>query len=288
MRARITPGFLVAISLVACTPTATEPSSTTSPQPSPSTSQPTTTQPLVPGCVDAGDFAEGGDIATIDEPRSDSASLGSISWDETDSCETFTFSFVSSEGAPATTPPSVTAAYVDDVPIVRVELAARSTVITDQLVETGLVERLYVVRALDGGLFVDLHLAAPAQAHVETSQSPAEVVLHLQPGIVEYPTRPAISNLVVIASPLDGALVAAEVELFGYARTFEANVLMIATVGDEVVAEDFTTAADSVDTWGEYRFLLQLPGGDVSVFVGDENPEDGGLEGIAIGVTVQE
>ena len=288
MRARITPGILVTLALAACSPTTAEPPATSPPSPGASTVQPTTTQPLVPGCVEAGEFTEGGEIAKIEESGSDSDSLGSISWEETESCETFTFSFSSSEGAPATTPPSVVATYVEDVPIVRVGLDTKTTAITDQLVETGLVERLYVVRSLEGGLFVDIHLFAPAQAHVETRRSPAQVVLHLQPGIVEYPSQPAISELVVIASPLDGAFVPTEVEVFGYARTFEANVLMIATVGDEVVAEDFTTAADSADTWGEYRFSLVLPTGEVSVFVGDENQEDGGLEGIAIGVTVQE
>jgi hypothetical protein len=97
-----------------------------------------------------------------------------------------------------------------------------------------------------------------------------------------------MSDLVVIASPLDGAVVGTTVEVSGYSRTFESNVLLIATVGDEVVSEGSTTSADSVDTWGEFRSTVELPAGEVSIFVGDENPEDGRLEGIAIQLTVQE
>lgn len=272
----------------ACSSTTSVPTTSTTTLPGTPTPEPTTTLPLVPGCSDEGEFIEGGEIVTLEQPGSDSDSLGPISWEETESCETFTLAFVSSEGAPATTPPPVHAWYVDGVPIVRVHVSAESTVITDQLVETGLVERLFVVRSLDGGLFLDLHLAAPAQTHIETAASPAEVTIHLQPGIVDYPARPAISDLVVIAAPLNGAMVPPDVDVFGYARTLEANVLLIATAADEVVAEAFTTAADSIETWGEFRTQLALPAGDVSVFVGEESPEDGHLEGIAIAVTVSE
>lgn len=272
--------------VAACSPASDQGQASTTRATTGTTVAPTTTQPLVAGCVGENGFVEDGEIGAIEQERSDAATVSSISWRETPSCETFTFAFASSEGAPATTPPSVTATYVEGVPIVRVGVDVDSTVITDQLVETALVERLFVVRALDGGMFVDLYLAAPAQAHVTVSESPAEVTLHLQPGIVEYRTKPAMSDLVVIAAPLEGAIVAPTIDVVGYSRTYESNVLLIATIGDEVVAEEVTTSADSVETWGEFKSTLQLPLGEVSVFVGDENPEDGRLEGIAIQLTV--
>lgn len=288
MRARTAAAISILIVLAACSPSSDQGEASTTLPTTGTTVAPTTTQPLVAGCVGENGFVEDGPIAEVDQGRSDSTTISSISWQETESCETFTFSFVSSEGAPATTPPSVEATYVEGVPIVRLGLDVEDTVITDQLVETELVERLFVVRSLEGDMFVDLYLAAPAQAHVSVTDSPARVTLQLQPGIVEYRTKPAMSDLVVIASPLDGATVTPRVDLFGYSRTFESNVLLIATVGDEVVAEEFTTSADSTDTWGEFRATLVLPLGEVSVFVGDENPQDGRLEGIAIQLTVQE
>ena len=226
-------------------------------------------------------------MATIEQTSSDSSMIGLISWEAEEACETFTVTFETSEGAPATTPPGVEVVYVDGAPVIRIALDTEQTVITDQLVETDLVERLYVVRALDGGMFIDLHLAAPAQAHVAVENSPARLVLDLQPGIVEYPTSAAISAIAVLVAPLDEAIVPADVEVEGYTRTFESNVMIIATSGDHVVAEENTTAADSVETWGEFRMSLTLPTGDVSLFVGDQSPEDGSLEGVTISLTVQ-
>lgn len=287
MRAQLIAGISLVLTLSACSPFESELEATTTEPPSASTIAPTTTIPLVAGCIDDGEFVEDGLVARVDQAPSDATTIGAIVWDETDACETFDLVFTTSEGAPATTPPSVEAFYLPDTPILRVAVDAEHTVVTDQLVETGLVSRLYVVRALDGGMFVDFHLAAPAQAHVQLAASPAELTLHLQPGIVEHPTAPAVSDLVVIASPLDRATVTTSFDIEGYARTSEATVLVIATAGDQVVAETVTTAADWLETWGEYRLTLDIPEGDTSIFVGEESPQDGSLEGIAIRVTVK-
>ncbi len=224
---------------------------------------------------------------TVEQPSSDADMIGLISWTAEEACETFSFSFETSEGAPATTPPNVSVAYVDDAPIIRVSLDTDETVITDQLVETPMVDRLYVVKAIDGGMFIDIHLAAPAQARVTVESSPARLILDLQPGIVDYPTRAALSALTVVVSPSDISTGSSPVSIRGYARTFESNVLLIATAGGEVVAEDFTTAADSESTWGEFRTNIVLPPGEVSLFVGEEDQEHGGLEGVTISLTVQ-
>ena len=246
----------------------------------------TTTIPLVAGCPDEGEFVEDGFIAAIDQNQSDSRVIGQISWTADPACETFTFSFVTSEGAPATTPPTLTARYVDGAPIIRVAFDADETVVIDQLVETALIDRLYVVKTLNGGMFVDLHLAGPTQARIQTEGTPARVTLDLQPGIVEYPTAPAYSDLAVVVTPLDGGIVPTTVSVSGYVRTFESTVLIIATVGDQVVAETFTTASGGLVTWGEFQTDVVLSPGEVSLFVGDENAE-GGLEGVTINLTVR-
>jgi hypothetical protein len=272
-------------------------SSTTNPEPTSTqpdvlatatSALPTTTPvPLVASCRNDGEFVEDGFIAAIDQTQSDTRVIGHIAWTADAACETFTFSFVTSEGAPATTPPTLTASYVDGAPIIRVAFDADETVVTDQLVETALIDRLYVVRALDGGMFVDLHLAGPAQARIQTEGTPARVTLSLQPGIVDYPTAPAYSDLAIVLAPLDGESVSTALTVSGYTRTFESNVLIIATVGNAVVAETFTTAAGGLETWGEFHTEVVLPPGEVSLFVGDQNAEDGGLEGVTINLTVR-
>lgn len=287
MRARIALGIVTIVAVAACSPVDTDSEPTTT-RPEPvTTTAPTTTLPLVAGCPDEGEFVEDGTIASFDQDQSDSSVIGQISWRADEACETFTFSFVTSEGAPATTPPTVTAAYVEGVPVIRVTVDADQTIITDQLVETGLIDRLYVVRSLEGGSFIDLHLAAPAQARIHVDGSPARVTLDLQPGIVEYPIVATASDIVVVVTPLDTGVVTPTIEVTGYARTFESNVMIIATAGDQLVAEMNTTAAGGLETWGEFRARIVLPPGEVSLFVGDENAEDGGLEGVTISLTVR-
>ncbi len=265
-------------------PDAGGPTSTSS---TPILTTPATTVPLVPGCPEGAEFTEGGHVGRINQALSDSDTIGSISWEVSESCETYTISFETSEGAPATTPPTTIVDYLGNTPIVRVRVGTAATVITDQLVETGLVERLYVVRSLDGGMFVDFHLAAPAQARVEVDTSPAAVRLALQPGIVEHPIQPLIAALTVVVDPLAGDTVSSPVEITGYSRTFEANVLLIATSGGEVVAQEHTTSADYLETWGEFRASIELPVGSFSVFVGDASPEDGTLQGVTLTLTVR-
>jgi hypothetical protein len=277
----------LALSIVACSPDDQALVTTTTGETTLPAASPTTTTPLVAGCDDQAEYVEGGTIGVVENPTSDSTTIGTISWDAGDSCEVFTIAFVTGEGAPPTTPPSVRAFYVSQSPIIRLVLDVDSTVITDQLVETKLVERIYAVRALDGGMFIDLHLAAPTQARIELKSSPARLELDLQPGIVEYPSSAATSDFVVLASPLDGAVVSGELEITGYTRTFEANVLVILTAGDHVLAETNTTAADWVETWGEFRTTLAVEPGDVTLFVGDASPDDGSLEGVLIDLAVQ-
>ena len=242
----------------------------------------TTSQPLVVGCPDEGRFAEGGVVDQVDNPDSDTTTIGLISWQADEACETFEIAFETSEGAPATTPPSIRAEYVDDVGVIRLWMSARETVISDQLVETTLVNRMYVVRSIDGGMFIDFHLDAPSQARIVAESSPARLTLQLQPGIVDYTSAPTASGPVVLITPADDDTVPTTVTVEGYARTFESNVLILATQGDAVVIEENTTAADSVDTWGQFRASMDLVEGPIALFVGNENAETGRFEGVSI------
>ncbi|MFQ5524435.1 MAG: Gmad2 immunoglobulin-like domain-containing protein [Acidimicrobiia bacterium] len=289
MRRNLIAGIAFALVLAACSP-ATVPTTTSpaSPATTTTTTVPVTTTKGPAGtCPGEGAFKEGGRVARVPQPNSDATTLGRISWDTSKGCEIFTFTFETAQGAPATTPPSVRAAHLETFQILRIYLDIEATTITDQLVETPLVDRLFVVRSLDGGMFVDLHLASPAQARVKLAKSPASLTLFLQPGENPFDGAATAGDLVVVASPPSGAEVDQQVTVIGYSRTFEANVLFIATAGDEIVAETFTTAADWVETWGEFRTSLQLPPGEISLFVGEESPRDGTLEGVTISLTVR-
>lgn len=247
---------------------------------------PTSTLPPPVDCPGAGEFEEGGGIAEVEPESTETSNLGSVSWEVNDQCETFTFEFETSEGAPATSAPAIQIGHLESFQILRIGLGVGSAVVTDQLVETDLVDRLYVVRALDGGMFVDLHLAAPAAARAEVQSSPSSLTVELRPGLVDFVSTADIDDNIVLIAPTSGTEVPATTGFSGYARTFEANVLMIVTRGDDVAFETTTTAADWAETWGEFRSELTLPSGEVSVFVGEASPEDGTLDGITVDLTV--
>jgi hypothetical protein len=228
---------------------------------------------------------EGGQVATVANPGSDAQSLSSASWAELPGCELFAFRFATSEGAPATTPPSVEVRYLDPAPVVRIELGVTSAVLREQLVETGLVQRMYVVRGVDGAVFVDLLLAAPAKARVDVSSSPAAVIVELQSGIVDHPTGPEIVDDLVLMSPLDGATAGRTVAVSGYARGYEEGVVVIATSGDSVLGEHRLSPAEDGWVWTEFTTELALDPGSVNLFVGEQLPASG-LRGVSVTLTV--
>lgn len=255
-------------------------SSTTSTTPSTSTSS----LPPVVKCPGVGEFEEGGSISDIPSEGSDSRNLGRISWDRNERCETFHFEFTTSEGAPATTPPEVSVDHLASFQVIRVNLGIETTVVTEQLVETGLVDRLYVVRSLSGNMFLDLHLAAPVAARASVTSSPARLSLELRPGFVPFMGTSTVGEDLVLTSPSQNE-VDGNIQLLGYARTTTGEVAAVATQDDSVVAQATTTAAGSAGSWGEYRIRLSVPPGQVSVFVGEER-EDEGLRGITLDFTV--
>lgn len=270
--------------LTGCSPDGVAVTTTSPPGTTSTTAVSPSTLPPVVDCPGIGNFAEGRGIADIDGEESDTRRLGRISWDTNDQCETFRFEFETSEGAPATSAPDIRIDHLESFQVVRVNMDIDSAIITDQLVETNLVERLYVVRSLSGEMFVDLHLSAPAAVRAASSSSPARLTIDLRPGFVPFSGESTIGEKVVLTSPSSGAAVGAvdTTQFLGYARTFEANVMAIATQDRQVVAETSTTAADYLQTWGEYRFMFGLPPGPVSVFIGETNPGDGSLDGITV------
>ena len=283
MRSSVFVALMLIVS--ACTGSANEPNFDTV-LTTTSTLVATSTLPPVVECPGEGDFEEGGGIAEVDSVGGDSSIVGQISWETSDRCETFHFDFETSEGAPATTVPDIRVDHLESFRVVRLRMDVDASFITDQLVETQLVERLYVVRSLDGGMFVDLHLSEPAAVRATTQSSPARLSLDLRPGFVPFVGEPAIDDRIVLVSPPAGTEVGASTSLMGYSRTFEGNVVALATQAGSTVAEMTTTAADYLETWGEFRVRLDLPTGAVSVFLGERSPEDGSLEGLTVDFTV--
>lgn len=254
-----------------------------------STISPPPTAGVAAGCPEETGFVDAGRVLRLDQPTSDTTTIGLISWQAVDGCERFTIRFETTEGAPATTPPTIVVDFAESRQVLRIWTAADSTVVTDHLVETPLVDRMFVVRGLAGGMYIDLHLLGPTQARGEISNSPASLTIELQGGVQPFDSAAVYAGNTVLTAPADGSQVASEapLEVKGYARAFEAKVHIVATIDGEVVAETSTTAADWTETWGEFTSSIRLPPGDVSLFVGEESPEDGEMTGVTIDVTVR-
>ena len=214
----------------------------------------------------------------------DAEQIGAVTWETNAECEVFTIDFVTAQAAPATSAPVMSAEFIRSSAVVRIFLDLETTSVTDQLVQSGLVDRVYVARRPDRTLFVDFHLVAPSLARVSVAESPGQVILELAPGGDELAGLAAFAQNVVVISPTTGP-VEVPIEIVGYSRNFEANTVARITQDSSVLDEDFTTAADWVETWGEYSLTLDPTGsGEAELFVGEQSAQDGSDRGVVIDI----
>jgi len=244
----------------------------------PTSTTPATTE--LPPCL-AGDqpFATDGALATglLNGQEGDAELVAGLSWTAFEGCERLVVELATAGGAPATEPGGVRAELLRDRGIVRLRLddLVASTAIADRVVERELVDRVYVVRSLDGYLFVDIHLGSAVLARASVTRSPAAVIVDLQAGGPELTARPVVSDATVVIAPT-GSKAEYPLIVSGYARTFEATVVLRLRQGNRLDVEDVTSSADYLITWGEYRFdIANGPNGKVDIFVGEDSPEDG-------------
>jgi hypothetical protein len=277
--------LLFAVVAASCTqPTATTTSVSIPTTTTATTGSTTPTTPDLPPCL-AGDqpFATDGALASglLDGEEGDAELVAGLSWTAFEGCERLVVEFATAGGAPATEPGGVRAELLRDQGIVRLRLddLVTSTAIADRVVERQLVDRVYVVRSLDGDLYVDIHLGSAVLARASIKRSPAKVIVDLQAGGPELEALPLVSDSAIVVTPTKPN---AEYPLMveGYARTFEAAVVLRIRQGDRLDLEDVTSAADYLITWGEFRFeVSEGPTGNVDIFVGEDSPEDGSERG---------
>ncbi len=263
-------------------PLADPPPSSTNPtlSTSPSTSIPPTT-----GCEGGvEDYVDAGPIAIVGQTSSDAAQISSLTVFDVGVCERFEVALVTEGGAPATSAPRTTAEIFPDSGLVRLRFSGgvASTAVTESLIESTLVRQAYVVRGLDGLMFVDLHLSASVGARAIELRNPARVAVELRPGGEPVQVGASLGANVVVTDPARRT-VEYPILVRGYSRTFEATVMARLSADGSAIDEYFTTAADWTQTWGE--FVLEIPsgpGGDLSLLVGEESAEDGTIRGVTL------
>lgn len=231
---------------IAATTTTVGPTTTNTAQPPPIRA-PTTLpeeQPLppIPPCLTPEPvFGEQGEIDNYSPSGSDSALLAAIDWQVWEGCERFLFSMASTEGAPTLEPPQALLIIFREHGVLRVLHGpeVETSAVSYQLVDSPLVDRLYVLKSPGGGLYVDLHLAQPVAARMIPSSGPATLTIDLRPGGEPFASSPVVTPRAVLLIP-EGDRFQYPFALAGYLRPgTEEWVATLTGVNGEVVETGF-------------------------------------------------
>lgn len=246
----------------------------------------TTAGPL-PSCE--GDFTSGGALASLGSARGDGVHIAGVSRFRTGDCERLEVYLTAADGSPSSALPPVEVELMADAGLLRMSFdpAVQTASITDASFSGGPFHSVYVVRGLDGRLFVDAHLSRSVEAAAEAGPSRLTVVLRSTDG---HPSStPAVSSSAVVTSPARHDGVSYPIAVAGYARNFEANVIGFTTGPDGTAGPVyFTSSADYIQTWGEFRLLIEDgPAGLVTLSAGDYDAESGGFHGVQLPLTAR-
>jgi hypothetical protein len=189
--------------------------------------------------------------------------------------------------------PAVVATFNRDLGVISVLLRNVESVdpdATERDVAGELVDRAYVVRAgdpEDNEVMVQIHLGEAAEAAVFVLADPARVVVDVQPGGDELPPPATFADGVVILEPRAGGA-SYPLTVAGYARTFEANVVVRIAEDGTVVSEDPTPANDWTEMWGWFEETIPSgPFGTIELQVGEYSAADASWEGASLELEMQ-
>jgi hypothetical protein len=247
--------------------------------------------PDVAVCLEGEPFLASGSLPVEGSATGDAEEISALRWEAHDGCERLVIDLAAAEDRAASAAGEVQAELLRELGVLRVSLRGVGRVAqsaTEATFDGPLARRAYAAWSPQGRwTFVDIHLGDAAEAHVMLLQDPARVVVDLRGGGGPVPSLAEVSQRVVVLQPRS-AEASYPLEVSGYARTFEANVVARLEQDGAEVYEDFTTATAWVDAWGHYRFTIPSgPRGRVTLHVGEHSARDGGWEGVAIPLTMR-
>lgn len=239
-----------------------------------------------PVCLRGGPFVADEAVATGASSSGDPHRVGAIRWQRHDGCERLVIDLAGADGGAAGGAGAVTAEVLRGLGVVRVGLRDVEGIdpdATDATFAGPLARAAYSVIAPEGRhVYVDVHLGEAAEATVSTLGDPARVVVDLRPGGGPVPGPAPSHRRVVVLEPRPGPATY-PLMVTGYARTFEANVVVRLERAGVDVYDDFTTASAWAEGWGHYSFTIpDGPSGAVVLHVGEHSARDGSWEGVAV------
>ncbi len=190
---------------------------------------------------------------------------------------------------PAGVVPRWTLASPEGDGLTRIHLpSASATGVSDGRFGEGLVKGFHVVRAPEGGMFVDVTARRAFRYRTLELADPARLVVDFQTaGVPLKKPLPAVGGETVLVEPHSGARVSDPLTVSGYSRNFEAaNTIVLKDDGGKELVRETVTANDWSTTWGYFEATLDLPpfSGKGVLQVGTSGARDGSFEGVEIPV----
>ncbi len=190
---------------------------------------------------------------------------------------------------PAGAVPRWTLDSPEDEGLLRVNLpSANATAVSDGGFGDGVLKSFHVVRAPEGGMFVDVFARKGFRYRVMELTGPARLVLDFRPaGARPKEPPPAAGGDTVLVEPRAGARVSVPLTVSGYSRNFEAsNTIVLKDHKGKTLLRETVIANDWSSTWGYFEATLNLPplSEKGTLSVGAKSARDGSFEGVEIPV----
>src|SRR5215212_7671436 len=162
------------------------------------------------------------------------------------------------------------------------------TAVSDGTFGDGLLDGYYVVRAPEGGMFVDVLARKPFAYRVLGLSEPTRLVVDFKPAGSPLKARPpAVGGDTVLVEPRAGARIGDPLTVCGYSRNFEAsNSIALTDARGRVLVRRTVLGNDWTSTWGYFEATLDLPSfeGRGTLRVGTRSARDGTFEGVEVPV----
>ena len=169
--------------------------------------------------------------------------------------------------------------------------SARSTEVSDGSLEDAgaeLLNSFYVVRAPDGGMFVDFFAESAFYYRVVELSDPARIAIDFKPAGSELDIPlPAREGNTVVTEPRSGDSIGSPLTVSGYSRNPEAsNTIILQGPGGRTLAQEIVLSNDWTATWGYFETTLEAPPftGEATLKVGTQSARDGSFEGVTLPV----
>ena len=154
--------------------------------------------------------------------------------------------------------------------------------------DRALLRDFHVVRAPEGGMFVDVSARGAFVYRVLELRDPARLAVDFRAtGAPLGAPLPAEGGDTVLVEPRRGSRVGGPLAVSGYSRNFEAaNEVILVGAGGETLARRTVTGNDWSSTWGYFEATLDLPpiAGRATLRVGAASARDGSFEGVEVPV----